>query len=108
MLTLNGAKALLLDSEIGSLEVGKRADIVMFRINRPEWVPLFNPVSNLLLSSSGDAADTVIIDGKMVMENRRMSTLDEDDLLERAQKTAEDVADRTGTKVHGEPAWKIV
>ena len=54
MATINGAKAALWDKEIGSIEVGKAADIVLFDTLRPEWQPLINPVSNLVYSATGD------------------------------------------------------
>ena len=55
MATINGAKAALWDQEIGSIEVGKSADIVLFDTMRPEWQPLINPVSNLVYSATGDS-----------------------------------------------------
>ena len=83
MATVNGAKALLWQDKIGSLEVGKRADIVLMDMNRPEWQPCHEgyEVTNLVYSASGDSTDTVIIDGNIVMENRKILTVDEEKIL---------------------------
>ena len=69
MATRNGARAALWENEIGSLEAGKKADIVLFDAERPEWQPLHDPVSTLVYSATGASADTLIVDGKVVMEN---------------------------------------
>jgi len=96
MATIDGARALEWEDEIGSLEVGKRADLAIFDTHRPEWQPLLNPVSNLVYSATGDSCETVIIDGKVVMENGRLHTIDEDQMLERATETAREIANRAG------------
>ena len=82
MATIEGAKALLWDREIGSLESGKRADLVLIRTDGLEWYPrpLLNPVANLVYSSSGEAVDSVMVDGRFVMRQRKLLTLDEAEL----------------------------
>ena len=99
MATVNNARALLWEDRIGSLEVGKRADIVLFDLMRPEWVPWNekNIVSNLVYSASGSSVDTVIIDGKVVVEDGVVTTVDEREVLEKAQRASRkvhEVADR--------------
>jgi 5-methylthioadenosine/S-adenosylhomocysteine deaminase len=91
MATRNGAKALCLEKEIGSLEPGKKADIILFDLARPEWVPVhrYNLVENLVLSATGDSVDTSIINGKVVMEGRVIKTFDMDKLVAEAQKEGE-------------------
>lgn len=106
MLTLNGAKALLSEDKVGSLTVGKKADVVLFDIKNPEMVPLLNPVSNLINSACGHCVNTVIIDGKIVMQNREMKTIKEDYVLEEAQKTAESIIERARLKDYIRPVWK--
>ena len=106
MLTINGSKALLSEAEVGSLQVGKKADFVLFDLERPEMIPLHNPVSNLIHSGSGEAANTVIIDGKVVMQNRKIETVNETEVLNKAQKAAEEIADRAGLNAYTMPAWK--
>lgn len=81
MATINGAKTMGLEKEIGSLEAGKRADIVIFDTNRLEWRPLFNEVQSLVYSASGDSVETVIINGKIVVEDHKILTLDEGKVL---------------------------
>jgi 5-methylthioadenosine/S-adenosylhomocysteine deaminase len=76
MATLGGAKAMGWDDRIGSLEPGKAADLVIFDASGPQWMPnrFSNPVSDLVYGSSGSDAQTVIIDGVVVMEDREFKT----------------------------------
>jgi 5-methylthioadenosine/S-adenosylhomocysteine deaminase len=77
MATINGAKAALMSERIGSIEVGKEADIVLFETNRPEWQPLINPVSNLVYGATGDSVRDVFVMGERVVANRRLTRIDE-------------------------------
>ena len=77
MATINGAKAALWDKEIGSIEVGKAADIVLFDTLRPEWQPLINPVSNLVYSATGDSVRDVFVAGEQVVKGGRLTKIDE-------------------------------
>ncbi|MDE6972678.1 MAG: amidohydrolase [Lachnospiraceae bacterium] len=76
--TINGAKALGLENEIGSLEVGKKADIAILNLNSPSLTPRNNLIAGLSYSANGSEVETVIIDGKITMENRKILTMDED------------------------------
>lgn len=96
MATINGAKALLWEREIGSLDVGKRADLVMFDVNRPEWVPMHDVVRALVYSANGASVKTVIVDGQVIVRDGRMQTLDESKLLDEAREAAERIARRAG------------
>jgi 5-methylthioadenosine/S-adenosylhomocysteine deaminase len=80
MATRNGAKAAQWDDRVGSIEVGKEADIVLFDTNRPEWQPLINPVSNLVYSATGDSVRDVFVAGEHVVANGRLSKIDEERL----------------------------
>jgi len=106
MLTINGSRALLSESEVGSLQVGKKADLVLFDLERFDMVPLHNPISNLVHACSGECANTVIIDGKIVMEDRKVKTVDENEVLSKAQRAAEEVAERAGLTEFTKPKWK--
>ncbi len=97
MATINGAKALLLDTQIGSIEVGKRADIVIFDTKRAEWRALFYPVNNLFYSTDGRSVDTVLVDGKVVVEGGRPTYVNEEELCARVQQIGEDILQRTDT-----------
>ena len=76
--TINGAKALGLEKEIGSLEVGKKADIAILNLNTPSLTPRNNLIAGLSYSANGSEVETVIIDGKVTMENRKILTMDEE------------------------------
>lgn len=75
--TINGAKALGLEKEIGSIEVGKKADLAILDLNTPSLTPRNNLIAGLSYSANGSEVDTVIINGQVTMENRRMLTVDE-------------------------------
>jgi len=76
MATLGSAQALGLDSDIGSLVPGKRADIIVVDVSRPHLVPMYNPYSHLVYSASGSDVAATIIDGAVVMKDRNFHTLD--------------------------------
>lgn len=76
--TINGAKALGLEKEIGSLEAGKKADIAILNLNSPSLTPRNNLIAGLSYSANGSEVETVLIDGKVTMENRKILTMDEE------------------------------
>jgi len=94
MATINGAIALGLQDKIGSLEVGKKADIVMVDMKKPHLAPLHNVISHLVYSAVGGDVDTVVVDGKVLMRERGVLTLDEVKVLEETQKAADDLLAR--------------
>jgi len=96
MATLGGARTMLLDDEIGSLEPGKKADVVLHDIDRPEWRPLLNVMNQLVWSADGRSVHTVFVDGRMVVEAGRMTTIDEDALWVAAQAAGEAITMRSG------------
>jgi 5-methylthioadenosine/S-adenosylhomocysteine deaminase len=104
--TISGATALGLGDEIGSLEPGKRADLVLFDTKRPEWRTLFNPVNNLVYNADGRSVDTVIVDGRIVVEDHHPLFVDEWDLIQRVQAAGQSLLDRTG--VAFAPRWPVV
>ncbi len=79
MATENGAKALGLEM-LGRLEVGCKADIALLDTSSPQLNPLNNPISALSYSANGSEVDTMIIDGRVVMENRRLTQIDEEEV----------------------------
>ncbi len=87
--TINGAKALGLDKKIGSIEVGKKADLAILRLDVPSMMPNNNLIASLVYSANGSEPDTVIINGKIVMENREMITLNEAEVYEKIRKIME-------------------
>ena len=74
--TRAGARTLGLEDEIGSLEVGKRADVIVVDLSGPNALPLFDPASHLVYSARSDAVQTVVVEGKVLMERRRVKTID--------------------------------
>lgn len=85
MATIDGARALGLDSEIGSLEVGKRADVAVVRLDRLHATPVTDVVSALVYSAEQDDVDTVIIDGDLLMRERELLRLNEREIIWDAQ-----------------------
>lgn len=75
--TINGAKALGLEKEIGSIEVGKKADLAILDLNVPSFTPRNNLIAGLSYSANGSEVDTVIINGQVTMEHRKILTMDE-------------------------------
>ena len=88
MATINGAKALGMGHLVGSLEVGKKADIILIGLNRPHLTPLYNAYSHMVYAAGGADVDTVVINGKVVMENRRLLTIAEADVMNEVRKIA--------------------
>ena len=85
MATLGGARVLGMEKEIGSLEAGKKADVIILELNRPHLQPVYNLPSHLVYSATGADVRDVIIDGKLVMENRKLLTLDEEEILRKVR-----------------------
>jgi cytosine/adenosine deaminase-related metal-dependent hydrolase len=88
MATIEGARALMWDDEIGSVEPGKKADLILFNLHHPDWVPFWDPVQTLVYSVSCGSVDTVIIDGQIVMRNRRILTVNEEEIFALAREHA--------------------
>ncbi|GAB6048165.1 TRZ/ATZ family hydrolase [Methyloparacoccus murrellii] len=84
MATLNGARALGLDADIGSLEAGKWADVAAIRLDGIETQPLFNPISDLVYAASRHQVTDVWVGGRRLLENRQLTTLDTDDIGRKA------------------------
>jgi 5-methylthioadenosine/S-adenosylhomocysteine deaminase len=92
MATINGARALGLETITGSLEPGKRADLILIDCRKPHLTPLYNPASHLVYAARGGDVDTVIINGRLVMEKRELRSLD----LERVTAEVRAIAARLG------------
>jgi 5-methylthioadenosine/S-adenosylhomocysteine deaminase len=107
MATRLGAEALGLGDTLGSIEPGKRADLVLFDTQRPEWQALFNPVNNLVYNADGRSVHTVIIDGRVVVDAYRQSFVDEARLYATVQEIGERLQSRTGI-TFPRSRWPIV
>ena len=89
MATMGGARSGLMDAEVGSLEVGKRADVIL--LDRDHWgfIPLTNPIRQLAFSLASEGVRTVVVEGRIVMRDRVIQTLDEDALKDEIREAAE-------------------
>ena len=104
--TLKGAEALGLGEEIGSVEVGKKADLVLFDTKRAEWRSIFNPVNSLVYNADGRSVHTVMVDGKVVVEGHKVLFVDEWELVQKVQELGEKLAARVGISYPSR--WPIV
>ena len=83
MATIGGAKAIGLDNEIGSLEIGKQADVIVVDTRAPHLFPMYNSVSHLVYSAKGSDVRDVIVAGRVILKNRKLLTLDMADIYEK-------------------------
>jgi 5-methylthioadenosine/S-adenosylhomocysteine deaminase len=96
MVTIGGAKALGLDDKIGSIEKGKKADIIIVNLKNLETVPIHNILDSLIYSTDGHNVETVIIDGRITMRNRKVTTIDEHNLISKSHLRANGIAEKSG------------
>jgi len=89
MATIEGAKALLWDREIGSIDVGKDADLTIIDFRKPHLSPVFNETSHIVYSAKAADVDTVLVKGKVLMENRKVTTVDVHKVMLMAEQTKE-------------------
>ncbi len=94
MATVNGASVLGMEEKIGSIKQGKKADIIIVDINKPHLTPMYTPCSHLVYSVTGSDVTTSIINGKVVMENRKLLTLD----IEKIMADVNDIAKKIKCK----------
>ncbi|MCD9022957.1 amidohydrolase family protein [Cohnella silvisoli] len=94
MATIDGARSIGMESEIGSLEPGKKADVILIDLNHPQFWPLNNIPSALVFQAYGSEVETTIVDGRILMEDRKLNFLgtDETFLYQQAQKASIDIA----------------
>lgn len=96
MITIDAARGLGVDDELGSLEVGKKADVVLVDMDKPHLYPLLMPAHRLIYFAKGSDVDTVIVDGEILMEKREVKTVREADVLAMAQDEIVKALNRTG------------
>lgn len=106
MATVNGAKAMGLSKDIGSLNAGKKADIILVNLKSCHAMPIQDPVSAVVWTATGNDVKTVLIDGKLVVENQNVLTINEQEILIKAQERAEGILQKSGVKV--KMKWPIV
>ena len=104
--TIRGAEALGLGDEIGSIESGKKADIALYDTRSAEWATLFNPVNSFVYNADGRSVHTVIVDGRIVVEDHTALFVDEQALIAEVQAVGESMLARTGLSFP--QPWPIV
>ena len=104
--TIRGAQTLGLGDEIGSIEQGKKADLALYDTRRAEWATLFNPVNSLVYNADGRSVHTVVVDGRVVVENHTPLFVDEQALIAEVQAVGESMLARTGLSFP--PPWPII
>jgi 5-methylthioadenosine/S-adenosylhomocysteine deaminase len=106
MATLGGATALRMQDQVGSLEPGKQADIVVFDTANFDLRPLHNPVANIVYGSTGHSVDTVLIGGEVVLRHKQLTSLDETELRSQVEAINRRVLGEIG--IAPLPRWPIV
>ena len=96
MATREGARALGLEATIGSLEAGKRADLIVVSMSSPRQTPMYDPLSHLVYATRGDDVRTTIVNGRVLMRDRKVRTLDEAAVLAEARRLAAQVREAVG------------
>lgn len=96
MATIDGARAIHMEKEIGSVEVGKKADLALISLDEPNAVPMYDVYAQIAYSLKGSDVETVIIGGKVVMRDRKLLTLDEPKILEKAREYGKSVKESLG------------
>ena len=85
MATSSGAKVMGLEKETGTIEKGKKADILVIDMNSPHLVPLYNPLSTIVYSAIGSDVKDVIVNGRILMKGRKFQTLDQEEIMDRVK-----------------------
>jgi cytosine/adenosine deaminase-related metal-dependent hydrolase len=107
MATLLGAQAVGLGDQIGSVEIGKKADLLLFDTRRAEWSALFNPLNNLVYNADGRSIHTVVADGRIVLEAGVPVFADEGKIADKVQELGEAFLTRVGAP-YDLTRWPIV
>ena len=98
MVTIDAAKALSVDHEIGSLEVGKKADIILVDLFKPHLMPLNMPVYRITCFANAADVSTTIVNGRILMEDYQVLSVNQDEILEEVQEASELMLERSGLR----------
>ncbi len=94
MATINGAKCAMLENEIGSLEVGKKADLIILNPNTLHSIPLHDPIANIVYTMSSENVESTMCNGQWLMKNREILVLNENELIEKVKEKSEEIKNR--------------
>jgi 5-methylthioadenosine/S-adenosylhomocysteine deaminase len=108
MATIDGARAVGLEKEIGSIEIGKKADLIVIDYENAFMTPIHHPVSAIVYSALGHEVSTVMIDGRFVMRDRVVTGVDEVAVRRQAQSAADDLARRSGSDRFKKRPWRSI
>jgi len=86
--TIGGARALGMDQQIGSLEAGKRADLIVVSMREARQTPMYDPISHLVYTTRGDDVRATIVNGRILMKDRQVRTLDKATVIADANRLA--------------------
>jgi 5-methylthioadenosine/S-adenosylhomocysteine deaminase len=96
MATIDGARALHMDTEIGSLETGKKADLILINLDQPNAVPMYDVYAQLAYALKASDVETVVIGGRLVMRDRKMLTVNEAEVMAKARQYKKTIAASLG------------
>jgi 5-methylthioadenosine/S-adenosylhomocysteine deaminase len=96
MATLGGARVLGRERELGSLETGKLADLIVVRMDQPRQTPMYDPISHLVYATRGDDVETTIVNGRVLMRNGKVLTINQESVLAAARAAAAQVRAAVG------------
>ena len=99
MATINGAKCALMEKEIGSLEVGKKADLIILNPNTIHSLPMIDPIANIVYAMSSENVESTMCNGKWLMKEKEILFLDEKELLEKIKEQSKKVIEKAGVKL---------
>jgi len=98
MATIDGARALHMEKEIGSLEAGKKADLVLISLDKPNAVPMYDIYAQIAYALKGSDVETVVIGGRVVMRDHKLLTVNEEEAMARARQYKKSIAASLGMK----------
>jgi len=98
MATIRGARAMGMESQVGSIEVGKKADLAFVDLRKPHLTPFRDIVSNIVYSAMGSDVDTVLADGRLLLRHGKALTLDEEEIVGGAQRRQDELISRSGVR----------
>jgi 5-methylthioadenosine/S-adenosylhomocysteine deaminase len=105
MATTNGVESIGLSNETGAFMPGRKADIILIDLKKPHLTPLHNPISHVVYAANGNDVDTVIVNGKVIMENREVKTIDEKWVMNEAEKRGLAITQKAGITI--KPRWLL-
>jgi cytosine/adenosine deaminase-related metal-dependent hydrolase len=108
MATINGARCAGMADSLGSIEAGKDADVVLFDTTFPEWQPLYNPVSNLVYSATGNSVRDVFVAGERVVADGHLTQIEEGEILRLVRAATERIGRRLDIGKLSKLRWPIV